>query len=103
MEWIVLTFLSAFRLIMSAASEIEKLRAIRFCFHDRKYYIEASPEISDLEYDRLMDRLKQLESDHPELITADSPTQRVGEQPVESPPPGRAPRADALDRKHVQH
>jgi DNA ligase (NAD+) len=68
---------------MSAATEIEKLRE-KIRYHDRKYYVEAAPEISDLDYDRLMDRLKKLESDHPELITADSPTQRVGEQPVES-------------------
>ena len=50
--------------------------------HDQKYYVEAQPEISDLEYDQLMDELKQLEADNPELVTTDSPTQRVGEQPV---------------------
>ncbi|MDK0575359.1 hypothetical protein P6P35_16070, partial [Clostridium perfringens] len=37
--------------------------------HDRKYYVEAAPEISDLEYDRLIDRLKKLEAEHPDLIT----------------------------------
>ena len=41
-----------------------------------------SPRISDREYDQLIDELKALESEHPELITADSPTQRVGDQPV---------------------
>ncbi|HUT78501.1 MAG TPA: NAD-dependent DNA ligase LigA [Polyangia bacterium] len=51
--------------------------------HDRRYYIEAAPEITDLEYDRLLDRLKRLEADHPELVTPDSPTQRIGDQPVE--------------------
>ena len=51
--------------------------------HDRKYYVEAAPEISDLEYDRLMERLKKLEAEHPELVTPDSPTQRVGGEPVE--------------------
>ncbi len=62
--------------------EIAQLRdEIRY--HDRKYYVEAAPEISDLEYDRLMGRLKELEGKHPELITPDSPTQRVGGQPVE--------------------
>lgn len=50
--------------------------------HDRKYYVEAAPEISDQEYDRLMAELKRLEAAHPELITADSPTQRIGDQPV---------------------
>jgi len=64
------------------ASEIARLRdEIRY--HDRKYYVEAAPEISDLEYDRLMDRLESLEAKHPELVTPDSPTQRVGDQPVE--------------------
>jgi DNA ligase (NAD+) len=63
------------------ATEIAHLRdEIRR--HDHKYYIEAKPEISDLEYDKLMGRLKELEAKHPELITPDSPTQRVGEQPV---------------------
>ena len=64
------------------AAEIARLRA-EIGRHDRKYYVEAAPEISDTEYDRLMERLKKLEADHPELITPDSPTQRVGEQPVE--------------------
>ena len=61
--------------------EIDRLRdEIRY--HDRKYYVEAQPEISDLEYDRLLQRLQQLEAAHPELITPDSPTQRIGDQPV---------------------
>lgn len=51
--------------------------------HDRLYYIEAAPEISDRDYDRLIDRLKKLEADHPKLITPDSPTQRIGDRPVE--------------------
>ena len=50
--------------------------------HDQKYYVEASPVISDLEYDRLMQELAQLESEHPALVTPDSPTQRVGDAPV---------------------
>ena len=64
------------------AADIARLRdEIRY--HGRKYYVEAAPEITDLAYDRLLDRLKKLEADHPELITPDSPTQRVGDQPVE--------------------
>lgn len=63
-------------------SRIEKLRE-QIRYHDRKYYVEAAPEISDLEYDRLMDELKQLEAEHPELVTPDSPTRRVGDQPVD--------------------
>ena len=65
----------------TAQAEIAKLREwIRR--HDYKYYVEAAPEISDREYDRLLERLKELEAKHPELITPDSPTQRVGDQPV---------------------
>ena len=65
----------------SAPAEIAKLRE-QIRSHDYKYYIEAAPEISDREYDRLVDRLKELEAKHPELITPDSPTQRIGDQPV---------------------
>ena len=42
--------------------------------HDRKYYVEAAPEISDLEYDKLLSQLKELEAKHPELIAPDSGT-----------------------------
>jgi DNA ligase (NAD+) len=66
-----------------ARREIEKLRE-QIRYHDRKYYIEATPEIGDKQYDELLDALKKLEAAHPELITPDSPTQRVGEQPVAS-------------------
>ncbi|HEX6963506.1 MAG TPA: NAD-dependent DNA ligase LigA, partial [Lacipirellula sp.] len=64
-----------------AQSQIEQLRA-EIRAHDRRYYVEAAPIISDLEYDRLMRRLAELESAHPEHITPDSPTQRVGGEPV---------------------
>ncbi len=64
------------------AQEVEKLRdEIRQ--HDRKYFVDAAPSISDLEYDRLIERLRHIESMHPDLQTPESPTQRVGEQPVE--------------------
>lgn len=46
-------------------------------YHDWKYYVRAEPSISDIEYDKLFKVLKSLEENHPELITADSPTQRV--------------------------
>jgi DNA ligase (NAD+) len=66
----------------SAAKEIEELRrTIRR--HDYLYYVLAQPEISDRQYDRLMDRLIKLEREHPELVTPDSPTQRVGGEPLE--------------------
>ena len=61
--------------------EIERLRA-EIRYHDRLYYVESRPEISDLDYDRLLQRLKQLEMEHPDLIAPDSPTQRVGDAPV---------------------
>ncbi len=64
-----------------AAAEIDKLRR-QIREHDRKYYVEARPEISDAEYDRLMHRLQELEAKHPELVTPESPTQRIGDQPV---------------------
>jgi DNA ligase (NAD+) len=51
--------------------------------HDYLYYVKDKPEISDEEYDRLFDALKRLEERFPDLITADSPTQRVGGQPQE--------------------
>jgi DNA ligase (NAD+) len=51
--------------------------------HSYLYYVEAKPDISDREFDKLLDELKKIEADHPELITPDSPTQRVGGQPIE--------------------
>ena len=66
----------------STKKNIEKLRKT-IQLHDYKYYIENSPEISDQEYDRLMFELRKLEKLNPEFITPDSPTQRVGEQPVD--------------------
>ena len=54
--------------------------------HDYLYYVRAEPEISDREYDRLLERLQQIEAEHPELITPDSPTQRIGDQPVSGLP-----------------
>ncbi len=69
----------------SPAVEIEKLRnEIRR--HEDLYYIQDSPEISDLEYDQLLSKLQALEESHPELITPDSPTQRVGGRPAEGFP-----------------
>ncbi len=57
--------------------QIESLRAELF-EHNRRYYVEDAPSISDYEYDMLMRKLKALEREHPELITPDSPTQKVG-------------------------
>ncbi|MGI6778167.1 MAG: NAD-dependent DNA ligase LigA [Acetivibrionales bacterium] len=52
-------------------------------YHSYKYYVEDNPEITDYEYDLLYRELENLESERPDLITPDSPTQRVGGQPVE--------------------
>ena len=52
--------------------------------HDTLYYVDAAPQISDLQYDQLLQELKTLELAHPELITPDSPTQRLGDAPVDS-------------------
>jgi DNA ligase (NAD+) len=65
-----------------ADDEIVRLRE-EIRRHDHKYYVEDLPEVSDTEYDKLMARLKDLEAAHPELVTPDSPTQRVGGEPVE--------------------
>jgi DNA ligase (NAD+) len=51
--------------------------------HNHKYYVEAAPEISDREFDRLLEELRKIEGQHPELVTPDSPTQRVGGAPIE--------------------
>ncbi len=51
--------------------------------HEYLYYVLDQPEISDLEFDKLMQQLKEMESQHPELVTPDSPTQRVGGKPRE--------------------
>lgn len=64
------------------SAQIEKLRdEIRH--HEHRYYVLDDPEISDAEYDRLVNELKALEAEHPELVTPDSPTQRVGGKPRE--------------------
>jgi len=64
------------------AERIERLRE-EIRRHDRLYYVEAAPEISDRQYDRLLEELKALEARHPELVTPDSPTRRVGGEPIE--------------------
>jgi DNA ligase (NAD+) len=51
--------------------------------HEHLYYVMDAPEISDAQYDVLMNKLKKLEGEHPELVTSDSPSQRVGGKPRE--------------------
>lgn len=69
---------------MSADIEkrIEELRKI-INYHNYRYYVEDSPEISDFQYDALYRELEELEGQHPDLVTPDSPTQRVGGKPLE--------------------
>ena len=64
---------------MEIQHEIDKLRR-EIEYHSKLYYVMDAPVISDYEFDMLMQRLKALEAEHPELITPDSPTQRVGGQ-----------------------
>ncbi len=62
---------------MSPAARAAELRTL-LDHHNRLYYIDAAPEISDREFDKLLDELKGIETKHPDLLTPDSPTQRVG-------------------------
>ena len=71
--------------VVSVGAEIEELRdEIRR--HEELYYVLDNPEISDLEYDTLLEQLQKLEQEHPDQITPDSPTQRVGGRPAEGFP-----------------
>jgi DNA ligase (NAD+) len=67
---------------MTDAERIGRLRE-EIRRHDYLYYVLAQPEIPDRQYDRLMEELKDLEGRHPELVSPDSPTQRVSGQPIE--------------------
>ena len=70
---------------MAKAGDIGKrIAALRekIRHHNYRYHVLDDPEIPDIEYDRLMRELQGLEDEHPELVTADSPTQRVGAEPV---------------------
>jgi len=64
-----------------AGKRLEKLRE-EIEYHNRMYYVEARPVISDYEFDRLMDELLAIEAEFPELVTPDSPSQRVGGEPI---------------------
>lgn len=65
-------------------SETDRIKELRDLIrkHDRAYYVDARPLISDREYDALFSELQELEKEHPELLTPDSPTQRVGGEPL---------------------
>src|SRR5436853_1062743 len=66
----------------SAAKRAAELRRL-VDHHNHLYYVQAQPEISDREFDALLDELKRIEQEHPELVTPDSPTQRVGGAPID--------------------
>ncbi|MCU7807195.1 MAG: NAD-dependent DNA ligase LigA, partial [Candidatus Thiodiazotropha sp. (ex Semelilucina semeliformis)] len=66
----------------SAALRVEVLRS-ELDYHNRQYYVFDAPVIPDVEYDRLLRELQTLEAQHPDLITPDSPTQRVGDKPLD--------------------
>ena len=85
----------------NVVKEIAELRS-ELDRHNRLYYLDAAPEISDRDYDRLMARLVELEAEHPELITPESPTQRVGGAPLAEFATVVHSGADALDRQHLQ-
>jgi DNA ligase (NAD+) len=67
---------------MTPAQRVDELRQ-EIRRHEELYYVQARPEISDAEFDALMHELQALEQQHPELVTPDSPTQRVGGRPAE--------------------
>lgn len=67
---------------MTVHEELERLREL-IRHHNYRYHVLDAPEIPDGEYDSLFNRLKTLEAEHPELVTPDSPTQRVGGEPTE--------------------
>jgi DNA ligase (NAD+) len=66
----------------TAIKIIKKLRK-EINYHNHKYYVENDPVISDFDYDNLLKKLEKIESKFPDLITPDSPTQRVGEKPLD--------------------
>lgn len=70
---------------MNPAERIQELRAL-IRHHDERYYVQSAPEITDAQYDALMQELEGLEAENPDLVTEDSPTQRVGGRPVEGFP-----------------
>ena len=66
----------------SAEQRAAELRS-RLDHHNHRYYVLDDPEISDADYDALLNELRDLEAEHPELLTPDSPTQRVGGKPLD--------------------
>ena len=67
---------------------LDRIRQLRdeIRHHEERYYVHSDPEISDAEFDRLLHELERLEADHPDLVTPDSPTQRVAGRPTDAFP-----------------
>jgi DNA ligase (NAD+) len=93
---------------MTAMTRSEAQKRIEFLRrqirrHDYLYYVRAQPEVSDREYDRLYTELEQLEKEFPDLISSNSPTQRVGGQPVkEFPSVCHVPPMLSLDKTYSE-
>src|SRR5256885_10886710 len=70
---------------MSSTTPEQRLIELRDAIrrHEERYYIHNDPEISDEEFDQLLHELERLEAEHPDLVTIDSPTQRVAGRPIE--------------------
>ena len=68
--------------LIQAKKRVQELRE-EIIYHEKKYYLDNNPQISDFEFDFLVKELQALEQQFPELISAESPTQRVGEQPLD--------------------
>jgi DNA ligase (NAD+) len=66
----------------TAAERVAELRK-QLDYHNHRYYVLDDPEVSDADYDALLNELRDLEAEHPELLTPDSPTQRVGAAPLD--------------------
>jgi hypothetical protein len=66
---------------MSVEARVAELRS-QLEYHGHRYYVLDDPEIGDDTYDALLDELRRLEAEHPELLSPDSPTQRVGGAPI---------------------
>ena len=86
---------------MTPAERIDELRR-EIRHHEELYYVHAAPEITDAEFDALMHELKALEAQHPELVTPDSPTQRVGGRPAEGFATVEHAAADAQPRQRLR-
>src|SRR3954452_22122701 len=74
--------------VTSSAERAAELRE-EIEHHNRLYYVQDEPEISDAEYDELLNELRDIEAENPDLVTPDSPTQRVGGAPLEKFAPVR--------------